>query len=204
MRVLPTTLPGLVLVEPPVFADARGYFYESWNAARHAAAGIAGPFVQDNVSYSTRGVVRGLHFQRAPRAQGKLVSVLRGAVFDVAVDLRTGSPTFGRWEGVELTADNRRQLYVPPGFAHGFAVLSDDALVAYKCTEYYDPSSEVTVRWDDPAIAVRWPSVAPARLSARDAAAPLLADISPACLPSIGDANLAPGPSPAVPYRPDA
>jgi dTDP-4-dehydrorhamnose 3,5-epimerase len=131
-------LPGVLLVEPKVFGDGRGFFYESYQQRRYAEAGIPGPFVQDNVSRSARGTLRGLHFQH-PRAQGKLVSVLAGAVFDVAVDIRRGSPTFARWFGVELSGENKRQLWVPPGFAHGFCVLSETADFAYKCTDYYAP-----------------------------------------------------------------
>jgi dTDP-4-dehydrorhamnose 3,5-epimerase len=183
LNVVPTTLDGLVLLEPRVFADARGYFLETWNAARYRALGVGPDFVQDNLSSSTRGVVRGLHLQH-PRGQGKLISVFRGEVFDVAVDVRVGSPTFGRWEGVILSAENRRQFFVPPGFAHGYAVTSDDALVAYKCTTPYDPSVELSVRWDDPALAIRWPEGAHL-LSPRDAAAPRLAEIEPARLPSM-------------------
>ena len=160
MRATALSIPEVVLIEPNVFGDARGFFMESFSVARYAAAGIAGPFVQDNVSRSRRGVLRGLHLQN-PHAQGKLVSVLEGEVFDVAVDVRVGSPTFGRWVGEYLSAENHRQLYVPAGFAHGFVVTSDDALFSYKCTEYYRPETERTVRWDDPAIGVEWPVYGP-------------------------------------------
>jgi dTDP-4-dehydrorhamnose 3,5-epimerase len=172
MRVTPTALPEVLLVEPRVFGDARGWFFESFHAARYAEHGIAGPFVQDNASRSARGTLRGLHLQH-PRAQGKLVSVAEGAVLDVAVDVRVGSPTFGRHVAVELTSDDKRQLWVPPGFAHGFYVLSESALFTYKCTDYYAPEAELAVAWDDPAVGVRWPSSSPI-LSARDAAAPRL------------------------------
>ena len=181
MNVTPTELPDVVVVEPRVFGDARGFFLESFHAERYAAAGITHPFVQDNVSKSRRGVLRGLHLQQ-PIAQGKLVQVLQGAVWDVAVDVRVGSPTFGRWAARELTAENHRQLWIPPGFAHGFVSLADDTIFAYKCTAPYTPAHELVVRWDDPALAIAWPE--PARdLSARDAAAPRLADIPPERLP---------------------
>ena len=166
MNVTPTALPDVLLVEPTVFGDARGYFFEAYSARRYAAAGIAAPFVQDNVSYSQRGVLRGLHYQH-PFGQGKLVGVLKGEVFDVAVDVRRGSPTYGRWVGKCLSSANKRQLYIPPGFAHGFLVTSDDALFAYKCTEYYHPETERTIRWDDPGIGIEWPLDGPV-VSAKD------------------------------------
>ncbi len=166
MRVACTALPGVLLVEPPTFGDARGYFAELWSAARYAAAGLPARFVQDNVSLSRPGVLRGLHLQH-PRGQGKLVTALRGEVFDVAVDVRVGSPTFGRWAGEVLSERNRRQLYIPPGFAHGFVVTGGEALLAYKCTEYYEPGAEVTLRWNDPEVAVGWP-VTPAVVSDKD------------------------------------
>jgi len=166
VKVTPLALPEVKLVEPAVFGDARGFFFEAFHGARYAEAGVPGPFVQDNVSLSQRGVLRGLHLQH-PNAQGKLVSVLRGEVLDVAVDVRVGSPTFGRWVGELLSGDNRRQLYVPPGFAHGFAVTSGEALVTYKCTEYYYQAAELTVRWDDPDLAIPWP-VASAVVSEKD------------------------------------
>ena len=174
MKVTPTELPGVLIVEPQVFGDARGFFLESFHAERYAAAGIPGPFVQDNLSRSARGTLRGLHFQE-PAPQGKLVQVLRGAVWDVAVDVRRGSPHFGSWVGVELMEDVPRQLWIPPGFAHGFCVLSESADFFYKCTAFYTPSAERAVRWDDPALGIRWPVQTPL-LSAKDAAAPLLAD----------------------------
>ena len=173
MKVTPTELPEVLIVEPRVFGDARGHFYESFHAARYAEAGIRGPFVQDNHSRSVRGTLRGLHFQE-PRAQGKLVQVLRGKVYDVAVDVRRGSPRFGRWVGVELSDEQPRQLWVPPGFAHGFCVLSDGADFFYKCTELYAPECERSVAWNDPAIGIRWPIAEPI-LSAKDGQAPLLA-----------------------------
>lgn len=186
MRVTPLVLPDVLLVEPQVFGDARGYFAETFSAGRYAAAGIPGPFVQDNVSRSRRGVLRGLHLQH-PHVQGKLVSVLDGEVFDVAVDVRVGSPTFGRWVGASLSAENHRQLYIPPGFAHGFVVTSDAALFAYKCTEYYHPETERTVRWDDPRIGIAWPVDDPL-VSPKDQAAPLLHELEQAQLPRYEEA----------------
>ena len=151
---------GLLLIEPKVFGDARGFFLESWNELRYREAGLAATFVQDNQSFSRRGALRGLHFQN-PAPQAKLVSVLQGEVFDVAVDIRRRSPTFGRWHGVNLSAENKRQFFIPPGFAHGFAVLSDAALFFYKCTDFYAPQHEVTVAWDDPDIGIQWPMANP-------------------------------------------
>jgi dTDP-4-dehydrorhamnose 3,5-epimerase len=175
MNVLATDIPEVLVIEPKVFEDRRGFFLETYRADRYAAHGIVGPFVQDNLSRSARGVLRGLHLQN-PRAQAKLVSVLRGRVLDVAVDVRRGSPTFGRHVAVELSEDNRRQFFVPRGFAHGFAVLSETADVFYKCDELYSPPDEIVVRWNDPAIGIAWGVDAP-ELSARDRAAPLLADV---------------------------
>ena len=174
MRVIKTELPGVVIIEPQVFDDPRGFFYESYNYQRYAEAGIDVEFVQDNHSRSTRGVLRGLHYQLPPHAQGKLVRVVQGAVFDVAVDVRRGSPTFGKWDGVELSAENHRQLWIPPGFAHGFLVLSAVADFLYKTTDYYSPADERAMRWDDPDIGIRWPLTTLPALSQRDAAAPLL------------------------------
>lgn len=182
MNVLETPLPGLVLIEPKVFGDARGFFLESYNEERYAEAGVAERFVQDNLSRSARGVLRGLHYQ-LPTLQGKLVTVIDGEVFDVAVDVRRGSPHFGAWHGVHLSADNKRQLYVPPGFAHGFVVLSDSALFSYKCTAPYRPMEEGSIRWDDPDLGIAWPFDSPT-LSAKDAAAPRLRDVPPDRLPS--------------------
>src|SRR3569832_564580 len=181
MKVIETKLPGVLIVEPKVFGDARGYFLESYQAARYAEAGMAGPFVQDNLSFSRRGILRGLLLQN-PRPQGKLVQVLQGEVFDVAVDVRVGSPTFGQWEGVVLSQENARQLYVPPGFAHGFLVTSETALFAYKCTDYYTPQSELSILWNDPDIGIEWTRIEP-QLSAKDAAGLRLADIDSARLP---------------------
>lgn len=176
MRVSATELPEVLVLEPKVFGDARGFFLESYNRARFAeATGVDLDFVQDNHSRSARGVLRGLHYQiRQP--QGKLVRVVSGAVFDVAVDLRRSSPTFGRWAGVELSADNQRQLWVPPGFGHGFLVLSDTADFLYKTTDYYAPEHERAVVWNDAAIGIVWPLEGAPQLSAKDAAAPVLAD----------------------------
>ncbi|MEK6202070.1 MAG: dTDP-4-dehydrorhamnose 3,5-epimerase [Desulfobulbaceae bacterium] len=178
MKVIETPLAGLLIIEPKVFGDERGFFLETWAKKRYWDAGITVDFVQDNLSFSGRGVLRGLHIQN-PKAQGKLVYLLQGEVFDVAVDLRKGSPTFGRWHGVVLSAENKRQFWVPPGFAHGFCVTSETALFAYKCTELYAPEHEKSIRWDDPALAINWPVTAP-QVSDKDRLAPLLADIDPA------------------------
>lgn len=156
MNIIETALPGVLIIEPRVFGDARGFFMETWNAAAFAEAGLDLAFVQDNHSRSQKGVLRGLHFQN-PGPQGKLVRVARGAVFDVAVDLRASSPTFGQWVGVELSADNKRMFWVPEGFAHGFLTLEDDTDFLYKCTAPYAPQSEFTLAWDDPAVAIDWP-----------------------------------------------
>ncbi len=176
MKVTPCPLEGLLLIEPTVFGDGRGFFLESWSRERYREAGIGADFVQDNFSLSARGTLRGLHFQN-PRAQGKLVSVWQGEVWDVAVDLRRRSPTFGRWFGATLSAANKHQFYVPPGLAHGFVVLSETALFHYKCTDYYSPKDELGIRWDDPAIGIPWPPAGPPVLSRRDASNPLLKDI---------------------------
>ncbi|MGH8501270.1 MAG: dTDP-4-dehydrorhamnose 3,5-epimerase [Gammaproteobacteria bacterium] len=181
MNVIETPLPGVLIVEPKVAGDERGFFMESFQTRRYADAGIVGSFVQDNVSFSRYGVLRGLHFQH-PHAQGKLVYVLQGEVFDVAVDIRQGSPAFGKWFGAALSADNKRQMWVPAGFAHGFCVTSEAALFAYKCTDYYQPDAENTVAWNDPGIAIDWPLERP-ELSARDARALPLAEIPASRLP---------------------
>jgi dTDP-4-dehydrorhamnose 3,5-epimerase len=181
MTVEETALPGVLLLRPRRFADARGHFLETWRRDRYAEAGIGADFAQDNASYSRRGVLRGLHFQQ-PHGQGKLVSVLLGEVWDVAVDVRAGSPTFGRWVGYTLSADNARQLWIPPGFAHGFVVTSPEAVFSYKCTDVYHPEAELTVRWDDPDVAVAWP-VQPALVAEKDAAAPRLGEIPADRLP---------------------
>ncbi len=181
MEVIPQALPEVLLIKPKVFGDARGYFIETYNAERYQQAGITLPFVQDNLSKSRRGILRGLHLQN-PHAQGKLVSVVEGEVFDVAVDVRVGSPTFGKWVGAVLSADNHHQLWVPPGFAHGFCVTSESALFSYKCTDLYHPEAEVGVAWDDPAIGIPWPVKAP-ELSGKDKANLPLSQIDPAKLP---------------------
>ena len=156
MEVLPTAIPDVKIIVPDVFADARGYFCETYNAARYKAAGIPADFVQDNESRSARGVVRGLHWQAGPHAQAKLVRVLRGAVWDVAVDIRKGSPTFGKHVAVELTEDNHRQLFIPRGFAHGFSVLTPEVIFQYKCDNFYAPQSEGALAWDDPDLGIDW------------------------------------------------
>jgi dTDP-4-dehydrorhamnose 3,5-epimerase len=181
MRVLTTNLPGVLVIEPAVHGDARGYFFESWRRDHYAEAGIGPDFVQDNISRSARGILRGLHLQE-PFAQGKLVSVLEGEVFDVAVDVRVGSPTFGKWHGQTLSAENKRQFFVPAGFAHGFCVTSESALFAYKCTEYYHPETELSIAWNDPQLAIEWPIAQPT-LSARDARGPRLSEIPESRLP---------------------
>ena len=176
MKVVATALPEVVIIEPKLFGDERGFFLETYQLDRYVENGIARPFVQDNLSRSRHGVLRGLHLQN-PLTQGKLVSVLRGRVLDVAVDVRVGSPNFGRHVAVELSEENRRQLWLPRGFAHGFAVLSETADFFYKCDNPYSPKDEIVVRWDDPGIGIAWgveqPSLAP-----RDATAPRLADIT--------------------------
>jgi dTDP-4-dehydrorhamnose 3,5-epimerase len=168
-------LPEVILVEPSVHQDSRGWFLESYKRSEFAQFGLGAAFVQDNHSRSKAGVLRGLHYQNPPRAQGKLVRVILGEVFDVAVDIRKNSPTYKRWVGVHLSAANRRMLYVPPGFAHGFVVLSDAAEVLYKTTEEYAPELERGIRWNDPELGIRWPVEHPV-LSERDAALPLLKD----------------------------
>ena len=174
MKVTATELPEVLLIEPQVFPDERGYFFEAWRDQGYAEAGIHGPFVQDNFSRSTKGTLRGLHFQE-PKAQGKLVTVLAGLIFDVVVDIRRGSSRFGQWVGVELDGDAPRQVWIPPGFAHGFYVLSEHADFFYKCTEYFSPDTERGILWNDPELAIEWPVDRPV-LSEKDAAAPLLAD----------------------------
>ncbi len=165
-------IPGLIEIRPKVFGDERGYFLETYHARDFAAAGIEGVFVQDNQSKSSRGVLRGLHFQKT-YPQGKIVRAVEGEVFDVAVDLRADSPTIGRWAGVILKASEQNQFWVPPGFAHGFLVLSETAVFAYKCTELYHPEDEGGIRWDDPTVAIAWPETgAPPKLSPKDATLP--------------------------------
>lgn len=169
MIVTPTAIPEVLLIEPKVFGDDRGFFFESFNARAFAqATGFAADFVQDNHSKSARSVLRGLHYQVAPKAQGKLVRVVQGEVFDVAVDLRKNSKTFGQWVGELLSAENKRQLWIPPGFAHGFLTLSDTAEFLYKTTDYYSPEHERCICWDDPEIGIVWPLTATPTLSAKD------------------------------------
>lgn len=175
MQVIATRLPDVLLLEPKVFGDARGFFMESWNRHTFADQGLDLDFVQDNHSRSARGVLRGLHYQ-LNQPQGKLVRVTSGAVFDVAVDLRRSSPHFGKWTGHELSADNQRMLWVPPGFAHGFLVLSESADFMYKTTAYYAPQWDRGIRWDDPEIGVQWPLELTPTLSAKDQVLPLLRD----------------------------
>lgn len=181
MKVIETKFPGCVVIEPAVFGDERGFFFETWNAERFKAAGLPDRFVQSNVSSSSKGVLRGLHYQW-PRPQGKLVSVLEGEVYDVAVDIRRGSPTFGQWEAVVLSAENKRQFWIPGGFAHGFAVLSERVLFSYLCTDVYVREADASLRWNDADIAVDWPISAPT-LSGKDEVAPFLKDIPEDRLP---------------------
>ncbi|WP_425060470.1 dTDP-4-dehydrorhamnose 3,5-epimerase [Sporomusa carbonis] len=175
MRCYETALPDVKVIEPKLFADSRGFFMEIWNASRYSEIGITANFVQDNLSFSTKGILRGLHYQQ-PYPQGKLVYVLQGEVFDVAVDVRYGSPTLGQWVGVTLSAQNKRQLYIPEGFAHGFCVLSETALFAYKCTEFYSPHTEHGICWNDPDLGILWPIDQPT-LSEKDKLYPRLKDI---------------------------
>ena len=181
MNVLPTELPGVLIIEPRVFRDDRGWFTESWNADRYQDFGIAASFVQDNVSFSRRRVLRGLHYQW-PDPQGKLIQSLQGEIFDVAVDIRVGSPNFGRWTSVILSANNARQIYIPEGFAHGFVVLSEVALVAYKCTRFYRADTDASLLWSDPVLGIEWPERSP-YLADKDRKAPCLADVPPGRLP---------------------
>ncbi len=177
MNVIPTKLQDAVIIEPKVFGDDRGFFLETFQTERYAElAGITLPFVQDNHSRSAKGVLRGLHFQKT-KPQGKLVRVVCGEVFDVAVDIRPSSPSFGQWEGVLLNEDNKRQFWVPPGFAHGFVVLSDSADFEYKCTDYYDPADEGAIIWNDPDLNIDWPCDNP-QPSGKDAVAPLFKELS--------------------------
>jgi dTDP-4-dehydrorhamnose 3,5-epimerase len=176
MKAIPTALPDVIVLEPKVFGDERGFFFESFNARRFAElTGVTDPFVQDNHSKSARNVLRGLHYQ-IKQPQGKLVRVTAGAVFDVAVDLRQSSPTFGRWVGVELSSENKRQMWIPAGFAHGFVVTSDSAEFLYKTTDYWAPEHERAILWSDPAIGIVWPTEAAPLLSGKDQQAALLAD----------------------------
>ena len=181
MQVTQTQLPGVLAIEPKVFGDPRGYFLETWQRERYTEAGVRTEFVQDNLSRSQHGTLRGLHLQN-PFAQAKLVQVFEGEVFDVAVDVRVGSPTFGRWVGERLSGANKRQLYIPEGFAHGFCVLSEEALLGYKCSELYHPETELSIAWNDPELGIRWPVSDPV-LSAKDKAGLRLADVPRERLP---------------------
>jgi len=176
VKVTEFEIPGLLLIEPKRFGDARGWFSETWQAQRYRDVGVGEDFVQDNMARSSKGVLRGLHAQQ-PHAQGKLVQVIEGSVLDVAVDLRLGSPTFGQWQSIELNAEQSQQFYVPPGFGHGYYVLSDTALFSYKCTDYYHPEAELAIRWDDPDIGVDWQLQGEPVLSDKDRDAPLLKDV---------------------------
>jgi dTDP-4-dehydrorhamnose 3,5-epimerase len=175
MKFLPTAIPEVILIEPDVHRDERGFFLESFHQEKYAAGGIPGPFVQDNHSHSLRGTLRGLHAQ-TKRPQGKLVRAVLGEMFDVAVDVRRGSPTFGRWVGAVLSGENFRQLYIPEGFVHGFCVLSERVDVEYKCTDFYLPGDEFAVAWNDPSVGIAWPVAEPI-LSAKDRAAPWLSTL---------------------------
>jgi len=181
MNVKETNLPGVLILEPKVFADERGFFLETWNSRRYEDAGIQAHFVQDNVSFSEKWVLRGLHFQY-PQSQGKLVQVLWGQVVDVAVDIRIGSPTFGQWVSEILSEANHRQMYIPPGFAHGYCVTSETAVFSYKCTDFYNASTEGGIIWNDPDLNIAWPIKEPV-LSAKDAKCPRLKDLPPEKLP---------------------
>ncbi len=182
MNILQTDIPGVVIIEPAVHGDQRGWFIETWQQQRYAEAGIALPFVQDNMAASSHGILRGLHLQH-PYSQGKLVQVVMGEVFDVAVDVRRNSPYFGKWVGVILSGDNHRQLWVPPGFAHGYLVTSNQAIFSYKCTDLYHPETDLSIRWDDPDINIDWPIVGKPSLSQKDADALLLKDVPENRLP---------------------
>ena len=187
MKVIQADLEGVLIIEPDVFDDDRGCFFESWQLKRYREHGIKEDFVQDNVSFSAKNVLRGLHFQH-PHEQGKLVQALKGEVFDVAVDIRFGSPGFRKWFGTRLSEENRRQMYVPPGFAHGFVVLSDEAIFSYKCTDFYSPGDDRTILFSDPEIGIEWPVKNPL-LSDKDAAAPLLAGMDESLLPVFDPVN---------------
>ena len=181
MNVTELSLPGVLLLEPRVYADRRGFFLEIYQQARYETQGVGGPFVQDNLSFSRRGVVRGLHYQLR-RPQGKLVMAVAGEVLDVVVDIRRGSPTFGKWLSTGLSGESGRQLYIPPGYAHGFCVVSDSAVFLYKVTDYYEPGDEYGIRWDDPDLGIPWPVTEPV-LSDRDRAWPALRKVLPEHLP---------------------
>ncbi len=182
MKISETEIPGVLIFEPKVFEDDRGFFLETWRKDKYAEAGVKEDFVQDNVSFSMRGTLRGLHFQN-PHGQGKLVQVLTGQVFDVAVDVRIGSPSFGKWVGIELSGEDHRQMYIPPGFAHGFCVMSEKALFSYKCTDYYAAECDFGIAWNDPDIGIEWPIADPV-LSQKDAKNPRLSQVTEKNLPT--------------------
>jgi dTDP-4-dehydrorhamnose 3,5-epimerase len=186
MKFSQTEIPGPLIIEPKVVGDERGFFLETYRSNVYADLGLPERLVQDNQSFSRRGVLRGLHIQH-PHSQGKLVQVFAGEVFDAVVDVRHDSPSFGRWVGVSLSGDNKRQFWVPPGFAHGFLVTSETALFVYKCSDYYHPETELSLRWDDPAIGIRWPIEVRPELSRKDADAPTLAEIALDRLPTLED-----------------
>ncbi|NBY19925.1 dTDP-4-dehydrorhamnose 3,5-epimerase [bacterium] len=183
MKIINTSLPEVIIIEPKVHLDSRGLFYENWNRNRYAELGIPSEFAQDNLSRSNQGVLRGLHIQH-PNAQGKLISVLEGEIFDVAVDLRTNSPTFKKWVSVNLSSKNHHQLWIPKGFAHGFLVLSNSALVSYKASDFYSPEDEMTILWNDPQIKIDWPMKTP-DLSEKDLRGKLLSEVPLEKLPKI-------------------
>lgn len=186
MTIFEAPLPGVIVLEPKVFGDQRGFFMETWSRERYCAAGIKEEFVQDNLSSSSQGTLRGLHYQH-PQGQGKLVQALSGEIFDVVVDIRVNSPTFGQWFGTELNAEARRQMYIPPGFAHGFYVLSEIALFCYKCTDYYSPQTEGGILWNDPDIGIEWPLKEPPILSDRDQQHSSLSEVPEHILPRMED-----------------
>ena len=185
MNIKETNIPGVLILEPKVFTDDRGYFLETWNSMRYEQAGIPGPFVQDNISFSTKGILRGLHFQY-PQSQGKLIQVLLGEVMDIVVDIRVGSPTYGQWISEVLSESNHRQMYIPPGFAHGYCVTSEAAIFSYKCTDFYNPATEHGIIWNDPDIGIEWPVAEPI-LSKKDAVYPRLEEFQPENLPQFGE-----------------
>ena len=185
MNIIETKLPGVLVLEPDVFTDERGYFLETWNSTRHENAGIMGPFVQDNISFSKKSVLRGLHYQY-PQSQGKLIQVLSGKVVDVAVDIRVGSPTYGQWFSEELSDTKHKQMYIPPGFAHGYCVISETAVFSYKCTEFYNPATEHGIIWNDPDLNINW-SVKEPVISTKDSNYSMLKDVAQEQLPHFGE-----------------
>ena len=187
MKIVETSIPGVLIIEPTVIGDARGFFQETWRQDRYKEIGIDGRFLQDNLSFSAHGVLRGLHYQH-PHGQGKLVSVIQGEVFDVAVDIRADSPTFGQWVGVTLSGENHHQFWIPPGFAHGFCVMSKNAYFMYKCTDLYTPEAEGGIAWDDPDIGIKWP-LRDVLLSGKDKEYPRLKDVPSISLPVMCEEN---------------